>query len=72
MARKLPNVIALPFALEGPPAPAMERLAAILVFRFVDDVEFLAYPGEGVIHVRSASRIGRSDLGGGRTGGGPL
>lgn len=31
--------------------------------RFVDDVEFLLAPGEGVIHVRSASRLGREDLG---------
>lgn len=31
--------------------------------RFVDDVEFLAVPGEGVIHVRSASRLGLEDLG---------
>lgn len=34
-----------------------------LLFRFVDDVEFLADPAAGVIHVRSASRIGRSDMG---------
>lgn len=33
------------------------------VFRFVDDVEFLADDDAKVIHVRSASRIGRSDLG---------
>lgn len=33
------------------------------LFRFVDDVEFLADPDAGVIHVRSASRAGRSDLG---------
>ncbi|MGB5398403.1 MAG: DUF1499 domain-containing protein [Gammaproteobacteria bacterium] len=36
------------------------------VFRFVDDVEFY-FPDpeskEGVIHVRSASRVGHSDLG---------
>ena len=31
--------------------------------RFVDDVEFLLAPGEGVIHVRSASRLGREDFG---------
>ena len=32
------------------------------IFRFIDDVEF--YFGEpGVIHFRSASRIGRSDMG---------
>lgn len=31
--------------------------------RFVDDVEFLLDEPAGVIHVRSASRVGRSDLG---------
>lgn len=31
--------------------------------RFVDDVEFLLDPAAGVIHVRSASRVGYSDLG---------
>jgi uncharacterized protein (DUF1499 family) len=31
--------------------------------RFVDDAEFWAAPAEGVIHVRSASRMGRSDYG---------
>lgn len=30
---------------------------------FVDDVEFLASENEGVIHVRSASRLGRRDFG---------
>jgi uncharacterized protein (DUF1499 family) len=30
---------------------------------FVDDVEFLLDAGAGVIHVRSASRLGRRDLG---------
>ena len=33
------------------------------VFRFVDDAEFWASPAEGVIHVRSASRLGRGDHG---------
>jgi uncharacterized protein (DUF1499 family) len=31
--------------------------------KFVDDAEFWASPGEGVIHVRSASRLGRKDFG---------
>ena len=31
--------------------------------RFVDDVEFVVAPADGVIHVRSASRLGREDLG---------
>jgi uncharacterized protein (DUF1499 family) len=33
------------------------------VMRFVDDVEFYLPGGENVIHVRSASRVGYSDLG---------
>ncbi len=33
------------------------------IFRFVDDVEFLLDEPAKVIHVRSASRVGRSDLG---------
>jgi uncharacterized protein (DUF1499 family) len=34
-----------------------------LLFRFVDDVEFLVDRDAKVIHFRSASRAGRSDLG---------
>jgi len=37
--------------------------ARSLVFRFVDDVEFLIDSEHGLIQVRSASRIGYSDLG---------
>lgn len=36
------------------------------IFRFVDDIEFLIMetkPDEVLIHVRSASRVGRSDFG---------
>jgi uncharacterized protein (DUF1499 family) len=33
------------------------------IFRFVDDVEFRLVGAENVIHVRSASRVGYSDLG---------
>ena len=33
------------------------------VFRFVDDVEFRMVSTDGMIHVRSASRVGYSDLG---------
>ena len=33
------------------------------VFRFVDDAEFRMVPDEGVIHVRSAARVGYTDLG---------
>ncbi len=35
------------------------------IFRFVDDVEFY-FPQEPLIHVRSASRVGYSDLGANR------
>jgi uncharacterized protein (DUF1499 family) len=34
-----------------------------LIFRFVDDVEFQLDAAAKVIHVRSASRVGRSDMG---------
>jgi uncharacterized protein (DUF1499 family) len=34
-----------------------------LIFRFIDDVEFLFDENEKVIHFRSASRTGYSDLG---------
>jgi uncharacterized protein (DUF1499 family) len=33
------------------------------LLRFVDDVEFLIDPATHTIHFRSASRVGRSDLG---------
>ncbi len=36
------------------------------LLRFVDDVEFLVEAPAGVIHVRSASRVGHSDLGANR------
>ena len=38
--------------------------ATSLIFRFVDDVEF--FIDRGVIHFRSASRVGHSDLGANR------
>lgn len=37
--------------------------ARSLIFRFVDDVDFYFPAAEKVIHVRSASRLGYSDLG---------
>ena len=37
-----------------------------LIFRFVDDVELVAREASGVIHVRSASRVGYWDLGANR------
>ena len=36
-------------------------------FRFVDDVEFYVEAESGRVHFRSASRVGRSDLGANRT-----
>jgi len=33
------------------------------LFRFVDDVEFRMVSSDGIIHVRSGSRVGYSDLG---------
>ena len=37
-----------------------------LIFRFVDDVEFLVDESEQVLHFRSASRVGYWDLGANR------
>lgn len=37
--------------------------ARSLIFRFIDDVEFVLDPAAGVIQVRSASRVGYSDFG---------
>jgi uncharacterized protein (DUF1499 family) len=34
-----------------------------LVFRFVDDVEFFIDESAGLVHFRSAARLGQSDLG---------
>ena len=45
---------------------ATEYLAATFesrLFRFIDDVEFRIVPDESIAHVRSASRVGYSDLG---------
>ena len=33
------------------------------IFKFIDDVEFYLPENESVIHIRSASRVGESDLG---------
>lgn len=37
--------------------------ARSLVFRFVDDIEFLLDPAQSLIQVRSAARTGYSDFG---------
>ncbi|WP_315791684.1 DUF1499 domain-containing protein [Fischerella sp. JS2] len=41
----------------------IHALSKSRIFKFVDDVEFYFPPNESVIHVRSASRVGESDLG---------
>ena len=46
--------------------PGPEHVHAVFytpIFRFADDVEFRPDDEAGVIHVRSASRVGHSDLG---------
>ncbi|MFN6495603.1 MAG: DUF1499 domain-containing protein [Nostoc sp. DedQUE01] len=41
----------------------IHALSKSRIFQFIDDVEFYFPPNESVIHVRSASRVGESDLG---------
>jgi uncharacterized protein (DUF1499 family) len=41
----------------------IHALSKSRIFKFVDDVEFYFPPNESVIHQRSASRVGESDLG---------
>jgi uncharacterized protein (DUF1499 family) len=41
----------------------LHATASSLRFGFVDDVEFLYDPAAGLLHARSASRVGYSDLG---------
>lgn len=63
------NLMELQSAVESMPGTTIIRKEGNYLYaefrtallRFVDDVEFLL--GEGVIHVRSASRLGRRDFG---------
>ncbi|MBE9209932.1 DUF1499 domain-containing protein [Nostoc sp. LEGE 06077] len=41
----------------------IHALSQSRIFKFVDDVEFYFPTDESVIHIRSASRVGQSDLG---------
>ncbi|MDA3951511.1 MAG: DUF1499 domain-containing protein [Spirochaeta sp.] len=41
----------------------LRATATSALFRFVDDVDFLVDPEESVVHMRSASRVGESDMG---------
>lgn len=45
------------------PAPYLHATASSRFFGFVDDLELLADPDRGLLQVRSASRLGDSDLG---------
>lgn len=44
----------------------LHAVASTAFFRFRDDVELLIDPANGVVHIRSASRLGVSDLGANR------
>ncbi len=44
----------------------LHAVASTPFFRFRDDLELLIDPANGVVHIRSASRIGVSDLGANR------
>jgi uncharacterized protein (DUF1499 family) len=46
--------------------PYIRAEATTRLMRFVDDLEFLYHPEQSIIHVRSASRIGRYDFGANR------
>ena len=41
----------------------IHALSKSRIFKFIDDVEFYFPTDENVIHIRSASRVGESDLG---------
>ncbi|WP_353930563.1 DUF1499 domain-containing protein [Okeanomitos corallinicola TIOX110] len=41
----------------------IHALSKSRIFKFIDDVEFYLPADESVIHIRSASRVGESDLG---------
>jgi uncharacterized protein (DUF1499 family) len=41
----------------------IHALSKSRIFKFIDDVEFYLPEDESIIHIRSASRVGESDLG---------
>jgi uncharacterized protein (DUF1499 family) len=64
MARLKAALAALPRTRVVAEAPDyLHAECTSLLFRFVDDVEFLIDRERKVIHFRSASRVGRSDFG---------
>jgi uncharacterized protein (DUF1499 family) len=67
MARLQATVAALPGArIVSTRADYLRAEFTTPLLRFVDDAEFWLDPAAGVVHVRSASRLGRSDLGANR------
>jgi uncharacterized protein (DUF1499 family) len=64
LARLLPVLAAMPRTqvLERSDL-YLHAIASSALFGFVDDVELLADPGQGVLQARSVSRLGDSDLG---------
>jgi uncharacterized protein (DUF1499 family) len=64
LARVRAAALSLPRARVAVEEPGYARLTfKSAVFGFVDDVEFEVDEGTKVVHVRSASRVGRSDFG---------
>jgi uncharacterized protein (DUF1499 family) len=71
IALKAEAIAAVRKAVESMPRTAVVRVEPGYLYAefrsklmgFVDDVEFLADPAAGVVHVRSASRLGRRDFG---------
>jgi uncharacterized protein (DUF1499 family) len=64
MARLRDAALALPGATLAAEAPGYLRIEyRTRWLRFVDDAEFWFDPAAGVVHVRSASRLGQRDLG---------
>jgi uncharacterized protein (DUF1499 family) len=70
IALKGDAIAAVRKAVESMPRTTVVRVEAGYLYAefrsklmgFVDDVEFLADPAQGVVHVRSASRLGRRDF----------
>ena len=66
-ARLKQAIISLPRTLIVEEGPAFLRAESTsLIFRFTDDLDFVFDATQQLIHVRSASRVGYSDLGANR------
>lgn len=61
-ARQCVEAVARVALVEAAPGYARYECSTA-VFRFTDDIELLLDEAAGVIHIRSASRVGYSDLG---------